>query len=85
MRDPLAIPGVVLIPLDAEQSAQLRAVGDCFQIVGRGSYPETPGLMVIYCHSTDPQTSRSACGVILGTHSAKRVPRPSTTKTTTKP
>lgn len=73
MADPLAIPGAILIALDADQSAQLRAAGECFQIVGRGSYPETPGMMVICCAPVDLVTARDACGVVMGTHTAKRL------------
>lgn len=73
MGDPLAIPGTILIALDADQSAKLRDAGECFRIVGRGSYPDTGGLMVIHCSPVDVATAAAACGVVMGTHAAKRI------------
>lgn len=73
MQDPLSIPSAIRLQLDACQAAELLRHGECFAIVGRSSYPEAAGGMAIYLQSIPMEAAAAACGVAMGTHSAKRI------------
>jgi hypothetical protein len=64
--DPLAAPGVVSILLSEAASRRLRLEGDCFAIIARGSYPASPGRMVIHCQSIGPNISGDLCKILRG-------------------
>ena len=72
--DPLAAPGVIRILLSEAASAVLSEAGsDCFAIVARASYPADHRRMVIYLRPVDHATAQAACGVLAGTHAARRI------------
>jgi len=66
-------PDHVRIALGEAASEALRAAGDAFLIIGRGTHDHAPGRMVIHCVPIDKKTADLACGVILGTHKASRI------------
>jgi hypothetical protein len=71
--DPLAMPGVTRLLLSERASAVLLEAGECFTIVGKGSYPDQPGRMAVYLQAVPMATAAAACGVIAGTHTARRI------------
>ena len=70
--DPLAAPGVIRIALSERATAALLEAGDCFAIVGRGSYPLDAGRMVVYLKPCPLKVATDACLVLAGTHRAVR-------------
>lgn len=83
--DPLAHPGVIRIALSERATAALLACGECFQIVGKGSYPTDPGRMVIYCQPCTMQQATAAGQIIDGTHRAQRIRTAPSTSATPEP
>ena len=67
------MPEPIKIVLDPDQSAALKAAGECFLIVGRGSYPGATGRMALYCQPCPKDLADQACGVAMGTHRAARI------------
>ena len=47
--------------------------GECFAIVGKGSYPDAPGRMVLCLLPIPKEQADAACRVALGTHRAVRM------------
>jgi len=64
---------VIKIILSERSTAALLACGECFQIVGRSSYPDQPGRMVIFCQPCPMELATAACQILDGTHKAVRV------------
>ena len=62
----------VRIILGETASKALMEAGDCFLIVAKGSYPESPGRMVIHCQPIPKDQADAACRVAMGTHRAVR-------------
>jgi len=67
---------VIKIILSERATAALLAASECFAIVGKGSYPEAPGRMVIYCQAVPMATATAACQILAGSHRAQRVKVP---------
>ena len=74
--DPLAMPGVVRLALSERASRALSAAGECFAIIGRGTYPTDPARMVIYCQSVPLATAAAACRILTGEARAVRIMPP---------
>ena len=73
--------GHVRIALSEVASDALRAAGEAFVIVGRGSYPEAPGRMVIHCLPIPKRQADAACRVAMGTHRAVKIKTPDASNT----
>lgn len=71
--DPLACPNVIRLALSERASRALSDAGECFAIIGRGSYPSDPGRMVIYCQAVPMAVAAAACGVAMGSHRAVKI------------
>lgn len=56
----------VRIILGETATKALLDAGDCFLIVGKGSWPDAPGRMVIYCQSIPKAQADGACLVAMG-------------------
>ena len=63
-------PEPIRIILGETASKALLEAGECFLIVGKGSYPDSPGRMVIHCVPVPKDQADAACAVALGTHRA---------------
>jgi hypothetical protein len=63
--DPLAIPGVIRIPLDPHQAAPFAGMGECFVAIARASYPSAPGWCMLVL-PVDKETAAAACRVAMG-------------------
>ena len=70
--DPLAIPGVIRIPLDPGQAAPFAGLGECFAITARSSYPHEPGWCLLAL-PVSHEVGTAACNVALGSHKAVKV------------
>lgn len=63
--------------LSAEQSAAIRESGIRFAVIHPDSYPSpTAGRWVVDLVECDSTTANNAVGVALGTHTARRKPKP---------
>ena len=72
--DPLREPGTIRLLLSVGASQALTDSGhECFQIVGRTSYPALPGRWAIYLKPVPLKIAQDACNVALGTHSARKI------------
>ncbi|MCX6875392.1 MAG: hypothetical protein NTW21_16530 [Verrucomicrobia bacterium] len=77
--DPLAVPGIIRVLLSVGVSQVLEQSGEqCFTIIGKASYPATPGRWAIFLAPVPLKTAAAAAGVILGTHRATRIKTTST-------
>jgi hypothetical protein len=57
----------ISILLDSEQSEILTDAGtDAFAVVGRGTWPDSPGRWVVYLIPCDIKTADAACRVARG-------------------
>jgi hypothetical protein len=75
--DPLREPGTIRLLLSAGASQALTDSGhECFQIVGKTSYPALPGRWAIYLRPVPLKIAQDACNVILGTHRAAKIKIP---------
>ena len=54
------------IALGEAASEALKQAGEAFLIVGRGTYPEYPGRMVIHCVAIPKEQADAACRVAMG-------------------
>jgi len=72
----MTISPVIKIILSERATAALLAVGECFQIVGKGSYPTDPNRMVIYCQAVPLSVAQDACRILDGSHRAQRIKPP---------
>jgi hypothetical protein len=70
--DPLAIPGVVRIPLDEGTAAPFAGLGECFAVIGRASYPNAPGWCLLAL-PVPHNVATAACNVALGSHKAVKI------------
>ena len=83
--DPLREPGTIRLLLSAGASQALTDSGhECFQIVGRTSYPALPCRWAIYLKPVPLKIAVDACNVAMGSHKAVRIkpaptPAPATT------
>jgi hypothetical protein len=75
----LACPNVTRILLSERASAALLAAGEAFAIVGRGSYPDAVGRMVLYLLPVPKRQADDACAVALGQARAVK-PKPATSQ-----
>jgi hypothetical protein len=71
-RDPLAIPGIVRIPLEPGQAAMLAGLGELFIAISPASYPSQPGLALLVL-PTSKELATDACRVALGECRATRI------------
>lgn len=67
------VRGHVRIALSQAASDALLAAGDAFLIVGRGSYPDAPGRMVIHCLPVPKPQADAACRVAMGEARAVKI------------
>lgn len=68
------VPGQTRILLSEAASRHLSDQGaECFQIVTKAMHPDKAGRWVIHLVPCSLKTARAAEGVLLGTHSARRV------------
>lgn len=83
--DPLESPGVVRVLLSPGVSRILQESGeDCFMIACKCSYPSIPDRWAILLKPVPKKLADEACGVLLGTHTAKKAkPAPTATPATT--
>ena len=70
------MPRIIRLALSERASRHLLEAGECFAIIGRGSYPSDPARMVIYCQPVPMATATAACQILAGTHRAQRIKPP---------
>jgi hypothetical protein len=66
-------PESVRIILSQEDSDTLATAGECFRIIGKGSYPDAVGRLVLHCVPVERSQADAACRVAVGTHRAVRI------------
>lgn len=66
-------PEPVKIILGESATKALLEAGECFLIVGKGSWPDSPGRMVIHCLPIPKEQADAACHVAMGSHRAVKV------------
>lgn len=74
--DPLRRPEVLTLDLTTEQAQQFAELGECFAIVGRGSYPGHVGKLCLFALPVPKAVADAACAVAVGTHKATRIRTP---------
>lgn len=74
--DPLRRPDVLILDLTTEQALPFAQLGECFAVVGRGSYPGHVGRLCLYALPVSHSVAVDACNVLLGTHRAVRIKTP---------
>ena len=71
--DPLRRPEVLTLDLTTEQAAQFAELGECFAIVGRGSYPGHASKLCLFALPVPKAVADAACRVALGECRATKI------------
>ena len=74
---PLSVPGIIRILLSEKAGDALAACGaEVFIVACKGTYPDAAGRWIICCMPAPLVIVNQACGVIVGTHRARRIKTP---------
>jgi hypothetical protein len=71
--DPLRYASTMILELTPDQARPFAGLGECFAIVGRGSYPGYVGKLCLFAVPCSSATVQAAVGVVHGTHRASRI------------
>lgn len=64
--DPLRNPATMILELTNDQAQPFAGLGECFAIVGRGSYPGHVGRLCLYAVPVSKELATAACKVAMG-------------------
>ena len=82
--DPLRNPACLVLELSTEQALPFAQLGECWAVIGKGSYPNHVGKLCLYAIPLPCDVATAASNVALGTHKAVRIKTATATPTAPK-